>query len=202
VQALGKLPLRLEHVDLFAASGHKVHGPKGIGFLAVRRGIALAPILCGGGHEGGLRSGTQNVAGAVGLSRAVELAEAEREPAHARLVMLRDRFRGCVAGELEARVNSPADGVPHTTNVSFPGIPGEVMLRALEERGVLVSTASACTTRKRARSHVLRALGVPSEVAESAIRVSFSRYTTAEDVEAALEALRAVRRDLAVPARA
>jgi cysteine desulfurase len=103
--------------------------------------------------------------------------------------------------ELDGRVNSPRDGVPHTTNVSFPGIPGEVMLRALEERGVFVSTASACTNRKRGRSHVLRALGVPSEVSESAIRVSFSRYTTAGEVEAALTALRDVRREIAVTAR-
>lgn len=200
VQALGKVPLALEHVDLFAASGHKLHGPKGIGFLAVRRGASLAPILCGGGHEGGLRSGTQNVPGAVGLASAVELADAEREPARARLEALRERFRACVK-ELDGRVNSPPDGVPHTTNVSFPGIPGEVMLRALEERGVFVSTASACTNRKRGRSHVLRALGVPSEVADSAIRVSFSRYTTAGEVEAALAALRDVRRELGVTAR-
>jgi cysteine desulfurase len=202
VQALGKVALRLEGIDLFGASGHKVHGPKGIGFLAVRRGTALAPILCGGGHEGGLRSGTQNVAGAVGLGRAAELAEAEREPAQARLSALRERFRACLAAELEGRINSPADGVPHTTNVSFPGIPGEVMLRALEERDVFVSTASACTNRKRGRSHVLRALGVSPDIAESAIRVSFSRYTTADEVEGALAALGAVRRELVVPARA
>jgi cysteine desulfurase len=201
VQALGKVAARLDSLDLFAASGHKVHGPKGIGFLAVRRGTALAPILCGGGHEGGLRSGTQNVAGAVGLGRAVELAEAERGPAAARLSEFSQRFRACLAGELEGRVNSPADGVPHTTNVSFPGIPGEVMLRALEEKSVFVSTASACTNRKRGRSHVLRALGVPSDVAESAIRVSFSRYTTADEVEDALSALRAVRRELYLPTR-
>jgi cysteine desulfurase len=201
VQALGKVELRLEGVDLFAASGHKVHGPKGIGFLAVRAGTAVAPILCGGGHEGGLRSGTQNVAGAVGLGRAAELAEAEREPALGRLTALRARFRACLADELQGRINSPADGVPHTTNVSFPGIPGEVMLRALEERDVFVSTASACTNRKRGRSHVLRALGAAPDITESAIRVSFSRYTTADEVEGALAALAAVRRELLLPAR-
>lgn len=202
VQAVGKVFIRLESVDLFAASGHKLHGPKGIGFLAVRRGAALKPLLCGGGHEGGLRSGTQNVAGAVGLGRAVSLAEELREGTLRRLAGLRDRFRWPLEAELQGRVNSPADGVPHTTNVSFPGIPGQVMLNALEERGVLVSTASACTNRKRGRSHVLGALGLPPGVTESAIRVSFSRYTTAEEVDAALEALRAARRELVLPVRA
>lgn len=201
VQALGKVPVRLRGVDFFSASAHKVHGPKGVGFLAVRRGVALAPVLCGGGHEGGLRSGTQNVAGAVGLGRAASLAAAEQPRAEPVLGALRARFRACLAGDLEGRLNSPPDGVPHTTNVSFPGIPGEVMLRALEERGVYVSTASACTSRKHARSHVLRAMGLPPEVTESAIRVSFSRTTTAEELEGALAALREVRREVFVPAR-
>ena len=201
VQALGKVPVRLGSLDLFSGSAHKLHGPKGIGFLAVRRGLALRPVLCGGGHEGGLRSGTQNVAGAVGMGRAVGLALAEQAGAQHRLGQLRDRFRRELERDPDCRLNSPVDGVPHTTNVSFPGIPGEVMLRALEERGVYVSTASACTTRKKALSHVLRAMGLPPEVAESAIRVSFSRYTTAAEVDGALEALRAVRRELFVPAR-
>jgi cysteine desulfurase len=201
VQAVGKIALRLEHVDLYSGSAHKLHGPKGSGFLALRRGLALKPVLCGGGHEGGMRSGTQNVAGAVGLGIAVELASAGQERAVRELGPLRDRLRAAVGGELDGRLNSPADGVPHTTNISFAGIPGEVMLRALEERGVFVSTASACTTRKKARSHVLAAMGVPEDVAGSAIRVSFSRYTAADEVEVLLEALRAIRRDLLVPAR-
>lgn len=201
VQAVGKVAVRLESVDLFSGSAHKAHGPKGAGFLAVRGGIALRPILSGGGHEGGLRSGTQNVAGAVGLGRAVALAEAEREAASRRLTTLRDRFRAAVERELDGRVNSPRDGVPHTTSVSFSGAPGEVTLRALEERGVFVSTASACTTRKRARSHVLRAMGLADEVVSGAVRFSFSRYTTPAEVEQALEALAAVRRELFVPSR-
>lgn len=201
VQALGKVPVRLENVDLFTASGHKVHGPKGIGFLAIRRGTTLKPILCGGGHEGGLRSGTQNVAGAVGLGRAASLAAGALERARHELVELRDHLRERLREELDGLLNSPPDAVPHTTNVSFPGVPGEVMLRALEQRGVFVSTASACTNRKHARSHVLRAMGVPADQAASAIRLSFSRYTTSAEVKGALDVLRDVRRELFVPAR-
>jgi cysteine desulfurase len=200
VQALGKVAVRLDGIDLYSGSGHKMHGPKGIGFLAVRRGTALKPLLCGGGHEGGLRSGTQNVAGAVGLGRAAGLAERERPRAASALGPLRDRLRQGLAG-LGGRLNSPADGVPHTTNVSFPGIPGAVMLQALEERGVYVSTASACTTRKHARSHVLRAMGVPPEAAGCAIRLSLSRDSTLQDVDEALAATAEVVRDLFVPAR-
>jgi cysteine desulfurase len=199
VQALGKAPLSLQHVDLFSGSAHKVHGPKGAGFLAIRRGTPLKPLLEGGGHEGGLRAGTQNVAGAVGLARAVTIAVREQPAAARALAPLRDRLRRGLE-ELEARLNSPADGVPHTTNASFPGIPGEVMLRALEARGVYVSTASACTSRKRARSHVLAAMGLESELADSAIRMSFSRLTTGAEVDATLEALADVRGELFVPA--
>jgi cysteine desulfurase len=194
------VPVRLDGVDLYSGSGHKMHGPKGIGFLAVRRGTALKPLLCGGGHEGGLRSGTQNVAGAAGLGRAATLAERERTRAVSALAPLRLRLRAGLA-ELDGRLNSPPDGVPHTTNVSFPGIPGAVMLQALEERGVFVSTASACTTRKHARSHVLRAMGVPPEVAGCAIRISLSRESTLQDVDEALEAIGQVVRELFVPAR-
>ncbi|MFN2431561.1 MAG: cysteine desulfurase family protein [Gemmatimonadota bacterium] len=199
VQALGKVPVHLNQVDLYAASAHKLHGPKGSGFLAVRRGLALAPVLCGGGHEGGMRSGTQNVAGAVGCGRAVALAESERERALGTLRELHERLRRCLEDGCGGRLNSPPGGVPHTTNVSFPGLPGEVMLRALEARDVYVSTASACTTRKRARSHVLEAMGLPTEVRESAIRISLSRFTTGEEVDAAVAALRAAREELLLP---
>ena len=200
VQALGKVPVRLDGIDLYSGSGHKMHGPKGIGFLAVRRGTALKPLLCGGGHEGGLRSGTQNVAGAVGLGRAAALAERERPRAASALAPLRDRLRRGLA-ELGARLNSPADGVPHTTNVSFAGVPGGVLLQALEDRGVYVSTASACTNRKHARSHVLRAMGLPPELAGCAIRLSLCRDSTVQDVDDALAAIADVVRELFVPAR-
>lgn len=203
VQALGKVPVRLRHADFFSASAHKIHGPKGIGFLAVRRGVALKPLVCGGGHEGGLRSGTQNVAGAVGLGRAVHLATAERPRVEARLTALRESLRERLVRDLGGRLNSPPDGVPHTTNVSFPGVPGEVMLRALEQRAVYVSTAAACTSRKRGRSHVLPAMGLSPALTESAIRVSFSRYTIESEVEGALNALNEARRELldGLPAR-
>ena len=203
VQALGKIAVCAKSVDLYSGSAHKLHGPKGIGFLAARRQLALAPLLRGGGHEGGLRSGTQNVAGAVGLGRAVSLAEERRAESEHRLSGLRERLRRGLV-ELGGRLHSPPDGVPHTTNVSFPGVPGEVMLRALEDRGVFVSTASACTTRKHARSHVLHAMGLPPEVAGCAIRISLSRYTTEDEVARGLEAMRdavATLTELAAPRR-
>lgn len=192
VQAVGKLTIRLDHIDLYTISGHKIHAPKGIGALLVRRETALRPVLSGGGQERGLRSGTENVPGIVGLARAVELAYEDFAATQARFVELRSRFLAGLSDIPGVRVNSPPRSVPTTVNVSFPGIPAEVMLHALEAEGVYVSTGAACSSRKGRRSHVLEASHLPPEVMDSSLRFSFSRYTTAEDIEAAVQVIRRV----------
>lgn len=192
VQAVGKLTIRLDHIDLYTISGHKIHAPKGIGALLVRRETALRPVLTGGGQERGLRSGTENVPGIVGLARAVELAYEDFAATQARFVELRSRFLAGLSDIPGVRVNSPPRSVPTTVNVSFPGIPAEVMLHALEAEGVYVSTGAACSSRKGRRSHVLEASHLPPEVMDSSLRFSFSRYTTAEDIEAAVQVIRRV----------
>jgi len=153
------------------------------------------PLFSGGGQERGLRSGTENVAGIVGLARALELMYENLEEKLAHFRTLRERFLDGVRGIPGARINSPERSVSTTVNVSFPGIPAEVLLHALEEEGVFASTGAACASRKRRRSHVLEAVGLPPEVIDSSVRFSFSRYTTVEDVEWAVRALhRAVER--------
>ncbi len=195
VQAIGKTPVDLGWVDLYTISGHKIHAPKGTGALIVREGVRLVPLLSGGGQERGLRSGTENVAGIVGLARALELMYEDLEGKLAYFRTLRERFLEGVRRIPGARINSPERSVSTTVNVSFPGVPAEVLLHALEEEGVFASTGAACASRKRRRSHVLEAVHLPPEVIDSSVRFSFSRYTTVEDIEWAVHALhRAVER--------
>jgi cysteine desulfurase len=203
VQAVGKVPVNLRGVDLYTISGHKIHAPKGTGALIVREGVKLQPLLSGGGQERGLRSGTENVAGIVGLARALELMVENLEEKLAHFHRLRERFLAGVRHIPGARINSPEPSVPTTVNVSFPGIPAEVLLHALEEEGVFVSTGAACSSRKNRRSHVLEAMRLPPDIIASSLRFSFSRYTTVEDIDWAIEALHRARERLAArsPAR-
>ncbi|MGE0713200.1 MAG: cysteine desulfurase family protein [Planctomycetota bacterium] len=188
VQALGKLPAPGPEVDLYAVSAHKVHGPKGAGALRVRRGVHLVPLVRGGGQEGGLRGGTENVAALVGFGVAAELAVAARAGLRARAATLGARLREGVLA-LGGVINSPADAFPTLLNASFPDLLAEPLLHALEAREVFVSTAAACRTRKGKRSAVLQALGVRGARLASALRFALSRETTAEEVEGALLAL-------------
>lgn len=195
VQAFGKLPVQPRQLgaDLVTLSGHKIHGPKGAGALYVRRGVRLQPLLTGGDQQGGLRPGTENVPGIVGFGVAARLAAREREDTLARLRALRSRLlAGLGAAVPGALVNSPEDAAPHILNVSFPGVRGEVLVHALAERGVYVSTGSACHSRRPVISHVLAAMGLARERAEGAIRISLSRDTTGADVDALIEALREI----------
>jgi cysteine desulfurase len=203
VQAVGKMRVDLRGVDLYTISGHKIHAPKGTGALIVREGVRLVPLFSGGGQERGLRSGTENVAGIVALARALELMYEDLEQKLAHFQTLRERFLAGVLQLPGARLNSPPQSVPTTVNVSFPGLPAEVMLHALEEEGVFASTGAACASRKRRRSHVLEAMRLPPEIIDSSLRFSFSRYTTADDIEWAVRALHRAWERLAVgsPAR-
>lgn len=190
IQAAGKLPLDVTRLGchLLSLSGHKIHGPKGVGALYIRKGVRLAPLLYGGGQEEGLRSGTENVPGIVGLGVAAELAAAEVATTGPRLQGLKQRLlAGLEAAGLEYSINGPDPeaAAPHIINLSFRGVTrGEVLLHSLEEHGVYVSTGSACHSRHVTLSHVLEALHLPTDRGTGAIRVSLSPLTTATDIDA------------------
>jgi cysteine desulfurase len=193
VQALGKVPVDVGRlgVDMAAFAAHKIGGPKGTGALYVRRKTPLEPILHGGGQERELRSGTPNVAGIVGMSVAAEIAASEVDEEAARLSGLRDRLeRGMLRAIPGVKVNGAgAPRVPGTVNVCIEGLEGESLLLMLDARGIAASSGSACTSGSLEPSHVLMAMGVRPELAHGSLRLSLGRASTAEDVDAVLEAL-------------
>jgi cysteine desulfurase len=193
VQAAGKIPIDLcmAEVDLLTVSGHKLHAPKGVGLLYVRRGVRFRPFILGGGHEKGRRSGTENVAGIVGLGRALELADDYVKDGVETTRRLRNRLE---AGILSNIPNATRNGVPelrlpNTSNVSFENVEGEAILLLLDEIGIYASAGSACTSGALEPSHVLKAMGLPPEKTHGSIRFSLSRYTTLEEIEKVLEEL-------------
>lgn len=190
VQAYGKVPLALDGVDLLSVSAHKFHGPKGVGFLFVRKGTRLAPIVHGGGHERGLRSGTENVPGIIGLAAATRLAFEEREEVTARMQAFRERLIGEVRRIPGTRLNGHrTESLPHIANFSFQGIEGESLIMRLDERGFAASTGSACSSPSLEASHVLLAIGVPISMAHGSLRISTGRQTTESEIEAFLTEL-------------
>jgi cysteine desulfurase len=197
VQAFGKVPSPSSAVDLYTISAHKVHGPKGVGALRVAKGARILPLLHGGGHEHGLRSGTEALPAIVGLGRAAELAVAARAAFAAEARRQGSSLRAGLEA-LGAVINSPPSGVPSTVNASFPGLAAEPLLHALEARDVYVSTRAACASRKNDEgSLVLRAMGLPEDRTRSALRFSLSRETTQADVDAALAAVQEALQELA-----
>jgi cysteine desulfurase len=197
VQGWGKIVLRPAAwgVDLMSVSGHKVHGPKGVGALFVRRGVQLAPMLGGGEQERSLRPGTENVPGIAGMGAAARLLAADLDETVGRVRALSQSLRTQIEAIPDTQVNTPLDGaVPHILNATFRGVRGETLLHRLEQDGVFVSTGSACHSRNPTPSHVLLAIGLPADAAQSTIRFILSRFTTAAEIEAAAGALgRAVR---------
>ena len=186
VQAAGALDLDVKKlgVDALSISGHKLGAPKGIGALYVRGRLQLEAVLHGGGQERGRRSGTENVAGAVGLAKALELASLDRAPRMARLAELRDELiRGVLASVPGAILTGhPQHRLPNNASFVFPGTSGEAVLLQLEERGILCSSGSACAAGRDEPSHVLLAMGFAPEVAQTAVRLSLSEAVTPEDV--------------------
>ncbi len=187
-QGAGKLPLDAAlAADLLTVSGHKVYGPKGIGALCLRGGAALRPVpqILGGGHEGGLRSGTPNLPGAIGLARALELAAAELPDESARVAALRDRLEQVLLARLDGcTVNAAgAPRLPGTSNLGFAGVEGAALLASLPD--VAVGTGSACASSHPEPSPVLLAMGVERALAASSLRLSLGRFTTAAEVERA-----------------
>jgi cysteine desulfurase len=192
-QTAGKLPLdlgrALPHVDLLAFSGHKLHAPKGVGALFIRRGTPIRPFMIGGHQEGGRRAGTENVPYIAGLARAVELAQEDHEAVEARIRRLRDRLEHGLLTRIPClEVNGQgAPRLPNTCNVSVHFIEGEGILYQLNAHGICASSGSACTSGSLEPSHVLRAMQVPFTAIHGSVRLSLGRYNTDEDVEHALE---------------
>ncbi len=193
VQAAGKIPFKLRdmNIDMLSVSGHKFHAPKGIGALYVRRGVRFRPFVVGGHQERGRRAGTENVPYIVGMGVAAELAMANFETENNYVRKLRDDLHNrLIAAIPSVRVNGDVEHrLPNTTNLSFEYIEGESILMHMDIHGICASSGSACTTGSLEPSHVMRAMGVPYTAAHGAIRFSFSRYNTQEDVDTVVEVL-------------
>ena len=195
IQAFGKMPVKPGKlgVDLLTISGHKIHGPKGVGALYIRKGVQIKPYVVGGGQENGLFSGTEPLPAVVGFGAA---AAALPDP---RLSL--EKMQGLRRYAVEklkavpgAAINSPADGLPYIINLSVAGIPSQVLINYLSERGIYVSAGSAC--KKGHRSEVLSVMGLPPARIDSAVRVSMSRYTTYEEIDGFIRALTNATRDI------
>jgi len=193
VQVVGKIPIDLKNVDvdMFSLSGHKFHGPKGVGALYVRKGTKYSPFLIGGHQEKGRRGGTENVASIIGLGKASELAAAKLSDENIRVKPLRDKLEA----ELLNRIpNSIVNGdrenrLPNTTSIAFEYVEGEAILLMMDEFGICASSGSACTSGSLEPSHVLRAMGVPFTAAHGSIRFSLSIYNTEEEIDFIIEKL-------------
>lgn len=190
VQAVGKIPINLKenNIDLLSISGHKLHAPKGIGALYVRKGIRFPPFIIGGHQESGRRGGTENVPYIIGLGKACELAKKNIEKENTHVKALRDRLEKNLLAIPETRINGHLeDRLPNTTNISFRYIEGEAILLHLSSIGICASSGSACTSGSLQPSHVLRAMGVPYDYAHGSIRFSLSPYNTQEEIDFIIE---------------
>lgn len=194
VQSFGKFaiyPKRM-HIDMLSVSAHKIHGPKGVGFLYVNEKAKVRPIIFGGGQQKGMRSGTENVPGIAGMALAAEEAYSDLEGKRNYLYALKDRFTDGLAGLDGIRINGPLgrDGAPNVVSVSIQGVRSEVMLHALEDKGIYVSAGSACSSNKPSASATLKAIGVEKQYLDSTIRFSMSVLNTEEDMDYTLRALK------------
>lgn len=196
VQAVGKLPIDLKQmaVDILSLSGHKLYSPKGIGAQYIRTGTKLAPLIHGGSQERSRRAGTENIPYIVGLGKASEIAQRDFAKRRAHLLTLRDRLQQEIIRRIpEVKLNGhPTKRLPNTLNMSFLFIEGESLLLNLDMEGIAVSSGSACTSGSLEPSHVLLAMGIPHEIAQSAIRFSLGWANTEEDVDYVLQVLPAI----------
>lgn len=193
VQAVGHVPVDVEkmHIDLLSLSGHKFHGPKGVGALYVRKGVRIPSLILGGAQERRKRAGTENVPGIVGMGKAIELATAELEDNAAKMKVLRDRLIfGIPARIPDVKLNGhPTERLPNNVNFSIRFIEGESILLMLDLNGIAASSGSACTSGSLDPSHVLLAMGLPHEVAHGSLRLTLSEFTTPEEIDYVLDTL-------------
>jgi len=193
VQAVGKIPVNVDDlgVDLLSISGHKFHGPKGVGALYARKGTPIAPILTGGHHEINLRAGTENVPGIVGLAEAISITTRNLSTATHKLSTLRQRFESAVLSKIDGvQINGvSAPRVPNTSSMCFQFIEGESILLHLDLKGICASSGSACSTESPEPSHVLMAMGVPAQTAQGVIRFSLGKDNTDEEIDFVIDAL-------------
>ena len=191
VQAVGKIPLNLSksNIDLLSLSGHKLHAPKGVGVLYVRKGTRLSPFMLGGHQEAGRRAGTENVPSIIGLGKACELAAKNIKEENERVRKLREKLEKAILKSCpDSQLNGDPDNrLPNTSNISFEYIEGESILLMLDKFGICASSGSACTSGSLEPSHVLRAMGVPFTAAHGSIRFSLSRYNTEKEVDYTIE---------------
>ncbi|KHO62825.1 cysteine desulfurase [Thermoanaerobacter sp. YS13] len=195
IQAVGKINIdvKKQNLDMVSLSSHKIHGPKGVGALYIDKSVKIRPIIFGGGQEKNLRSGTENMPGIVGVGVASKLAQENFHENASKLMSLKKRlYEGIVSEIKDVHLNGPKieEGAPHILNISFAGIRGEVLLHALEERGIYVSTGSACSSKKKGQSHVLKAIGLKEDLIESAIRFSFGIFNTEEEIDYTISVLK------------
>ena len=184
------------NIDFMSVSGHKFHGPKGIGFMYIKENNRIKPILTGGGQEIGIRSGTENTPGIYGLGEAIRIVNEELDNKIEKITRLRNLLKNEIIENIEdIKLNSPEDGVCHILNVTFYGIKGEVLLHYLEQKGVYVSTGSACSSKKKG-SHVLNAMGLSPQEIEGAIRFSLSDLNTEDEIKEAVKILKESISDL------
>ena len=193
VQAVGNVPIDVKNmnIDMLSLAGHKIYGPKGIGVLYIRKGIRIHNLIHGGGQERGRRAGTENIAGIIGIAKAIELAT-ENLPEHmAKLTKLRDKLIDGLLKIPYSRLNGPRGDkrLPGNVNICFKYIEGESILLSLDFEGVAASSGSACTSGSLDPSHVLLAIGLPHEIAHGSLRLTMGDYTTEEDVDYVLQVL-------------
>lgn len=200
VQAYGQIPISVEecHIDLLSASGHKLNGPKGIGFLYVRKGVKIGSFVHGGAQERRRRAGTENVPGIVGLGKAVELGFADMQERSERETKLRDYLMERIMTEIPyVRINGDrTKRLPNNANFSFQFIEGESLLIMLDMKKICSSSGSACTSGSQNPSHVLLAIGMPHEIAHGSLRLTLGYETTKEEIDTAVEAIKEIVRKL------
>ena len=193
VQAIGKIPVNLKNsnIDLLSMSGHKLHAPKGVGVLFIRKGVRIDPLIIGGHQEDNRRSGTENVPYIIGLGKACEIAEGFVKQEQTEVRRLRDRLEKGIKDQLThvAISGENSERLPNTSNVSFEYVEGEATLLLLDMAGIATSSGSACTTGSAEPSHVLQAMGIPPVTSRGTIRFSLSRYSTEDEVDYILEKL-------------
>ena len=192
VQGFGKVDLKNTGADLLSVSAHKIHGPKGIGALYVKKGTKLPPLIVGGGQERHMRSGTENVPAIIGFGAACQIAVDDFDGRMERMAAARNYLLAGIEDQIgDIRVNSPQDGAASILNISFLGTRGEVLLHTLEQDQIYVSTGSACSSNKKGGSHVLAAMGLSDKEIEGAIRFSFNEFNTISEMDYVIDKVKA-----------